>query len=162
MSWSGACRDNVADGDGQLQWRQPGGTASYVGGMRAGLRHGLGKVEFGNGTRLEAHFASGRPVGPATITGKDGRVLAATARDGCVYLDGQFLMEVGRPREGCAARLATPSPSPAQQSPTSAASNRSPGNQPLSRTRCADIISRVQIGGRLTDDDRTFLQTACR
>ena len=106
MTWTGPCRNanNIAEGEGHLQWRNPAGVTGYRGALSNGVRHGQGLIEFADGNRFESRFNNGRPDGPGTITLHDKTVMKVMSRDGCVREGASLLMNIGRSREACVAQ----------------------------------------------------------
>ena len=105
FTWSGACADGRATGEGRLTYR--GGEGVYVGamldgrlhgygvmtwsgGMRyegmlhEGRQHGRGTLVRANGDRYEGEWHGGRPHGQGTYTTADGTAYAGVWRDGCL------------------------------------------------------------------------------
>lgn len=73
-TWSGACADGYATGNGVLQWYhddQPAG--GYQGGMVRGRAQGHGEYFMNNGGVLAATFEGGGPVGQVDFTYPDGQ-----------------------------------------------------------------------------------------
>ena len=69
ITWTGGCRDGLADGPGTLQWSQGDvrGT-TYVGAMSSGKLVGQGVETFTNGARFEGMFVDGRRDGHGVFT----------------------------------------------------------------------------------------------
>ena len=69
ITWSGGCKDGLAEGSGLLQWRRgetPG--SSYSGRLSAGKPAGEGIETFANGARYEGGFVDGRHDGHGVFT----------------------------------------------------------------------------------------------
>lgn len=56
--YEGPCVNGLAEGDGRAR-----GTAEYVGGFKAGMKHGRGVKSWPNGDRYEGEFVEGRKEG---------------------------------------------------------------------------------------------------
>jgi hypothetical protein len=95
-TWSGPCKDGYAHGEGTLVWTVGGKQSSrYEGGMRRGLRHGLGYSIDHQGNQYEGGFADGKREGKGTLVEYDGTEYSgdwkAGRRNGIgslVYLNG--------------------------------------------------------------------------
>lgn len=57
-SYAGPCVNGLAEGDGRAS-----GTATYVGGFKAGRKHGFGVKTWPNGDRYEGTFVDGQKAG---------------------------------------------------------------------------------------------------
>lgn len=95
ISWSGACKDGYASGQGKLAWRvgpnkdslrlegalvrgEIDGVAtlasdqwSYTGSFRKGVPHGSGYMRMGNGDQYEGGIVDGMREGPGQFVGQD-------------------------------------------------------------------------------------------
>ena len=73
VTWSGACKDGFADGDGIMQWYdqdKPG--ARYEGTLARGLLSGNGKLTLSDGTSYEGGWLDGKQHGNGTLRAADG------------------------------------------------------------------------------------------
>jgi len=69
ITWSGACKDGLADGPGTLQWSQGEVRGTfYAGNLSAGKPDGRGIENFANGGRFEGTFVDGRRSGQGVFT----------------------------------------------------------------------------------------------
>ena len=60
MTWTGACYNGLAMGQGKVQWFLRGAPAgSYVGGMLEGRKHGKGRVIRADGSSEDGTFVLG-------------------------------------------------------------------------------------------------------
>lgn len=108
ISWSGGCRDDLAQGHGVLQWFMDGKPGSrFEGEYREGLLNGRGVYVFANGSRYDGEYAddlrsgrgvfthpdgesydgewrSGLPNGPGRLKRADGTVVWGDWRNGCL------------------------------------------------------------------------------
>ncbi|MEZ5543489.1 MAG: hypothetical protein R3F42_15835 [Pseudomonadota bacterium] len=76
VTWSGACVDGKASGQGVelYRYRDDGAWQEerYVGEMQAGKLHGAGILTYDNGDRFEGVFTGGRRAGQGTYTHVNG------------------------------------------------------------------------------------------
>lgn len=107
LTWSGACVDGKASGEGRLTFLWRGGEGSYKGGMtggkvhgrgisiwsdgnryegeyRDGEQHGRGTFTFANGARYEDEFRDSKAHGWGKVTTSSGETYSGDWRDGCV------------------------------------------------------------------------------
>ena len=63
FTWSGACVNGVASGQGRLAWISRFGKNVYEGGMKAGKQHGAGKLRRSDGARYEGEWHEGHRHG---------------------------------------------------------------------------------------------------
>ncbi|MDE0051139.1 MAG: hypothetical protein OXO52_15225 [Rhodospirillales bacterium] len=63
FTWSGACVNGVASGKGRLVWVSRFGKNVYEGGMKAGKKHGVGKLRWSDGARYEGEWHEGHRHG---------------------------------------------------------------------------------------------------
>ena len=66
FTWSGACVEGKASGEGRLVWRSRFGQYVYEGGMEAGKLHGKGKLVRSDGGRYEGQWRDGKRHGRGT------------------------------------------------------------------------------------------------
>ena len=71
LTWSGACVDGKASGEGRLIFIYEG-RGSYRGNMVAGKAHGHGITNWADGSRYEGEFRDGWHHGRGTYTSADG------------------------------------------------------------------------------------------
>ena len=63
VTWTGACYNGLAMGQGKVQWFYNGKPyESYVGGMLEGRKHGKGRITRADGEVEEATFVLGHPT----------------------------------------------------------------------------------------------------
>ncbi|WP_195764018.1 MORN repeat-containing protein [Pseudoduganella rivuli] len=68
VTWSGACKDGYAHGNGTLLWRvKDKDGSSYEGGLLRGRRHGEGVARHSDGTVYRGNFANGNLHGNIRI-----------------------------------------------------------------------------------------------
>jgi hypothetical protein len=73
ISWTGGCRNGLAQGPGVLQWFMDGKPVSrFEGGYRDGLLDGKGVYTFANGARYEGEYADDLRHGRGTMIEPDG------------------------------------------------------------------------------------------
>ncbi|MGB6055619.1 MAG: hypothetical protein WBG17_10305 [Burkholderiaceae bacterium] len=73
ITWSGACEDGYAEGDGVAQWFVDGVPgSSYTGSTRAGKSHGRGFSKYRNGNSYEGDFVDGKADGKGVFIWADG------------------------------------------------------------------------------------------
>jgi len=66
VTWSGQCRDEMADGKGVMQWilaGKPMKTKRYEGEMREGRFNGRGRLLFVDGSTYDGEFRDGERIG---------------------------------------------------------------------------------------------------
>ena len=68
FTWSGACVDGKAAGQGRLVWHSRYGMSVYEGGMEAGKQHGNGTLRRSDGGRYEGDWHDGMRQGRGTYT----------------------------------------------------------------------------------------------
>ena len=106
ITWSGACVEGKASGQGRLVWRGSYGQSIYIGAMQAGELHGRGTATWANHNRYEGEWRDGRfhgrgtynwakgsgyegewrdgePHGYGTYTTADGKIYRGQWRNGC-------------------------------------------------------------------------------
>ena len=66
FTWSGACVNGKASGQGRLAWRTRFGKSAYEGGMKAGRQHGSGTLRRSDGARYEGEWRDGHRHGRGT------------------------------------------------------------------------------------------------
>ena len=81
FTWSGACEDGRASGEGRFTIR--GGAYVYEGAMRGGRAHGYGTFAWTDGERYEGTWRDGKPHGQGSYTLFDGKVYQGEWREGC-------------------------------------------------------------------------------
>lgn len=74
-TWSGDCRDGLAEGRGILEWHDKNRKliSRFEGDIKAGLRHGQGSLWLDEGNRYEGGFLEGRYHGTGTLVTIQGR-----------------------------------------------------------------------------------------
>ena len=104
LSWSGACADGKAAGEGRLVFRA--GDGVYEGGMLEGKLHGRGVLEWSDGFRYEGDLREGRQHGQGTLTQANGDRYAGAWRNGRphglgIYTQADGASFEGAWRDGC-------------------------------------------------------------
>lgn len=101
VSWTGACTDGRASGQGVLVWWDGRGQAGrYVGGMTDGRLDGQGRLFIREADGDEFHqyvgnFADGRPSGQGFLLKADGTRFVGEAIDGISHVRGIVLTSDG-------------------------------------------------------------------
>ena len=67
VTWKGPCKDGIAGGRGELEWRWNGKTSRYVGTLVDGRRQGHGVFTFANGDRYTGQWLQDRFHGRGTL-----------------------------------------------------------------------------------------------
>ena len=98
FTWSGACVDDKAFGDGRLVFR--GGEGIYEGPMRAGKMHGRGVFEWSNGFRYEGELRDGKQHGHGVYVGTSGERYEGEWREGRPHGQGTYVEADGTVYEG--------------------------------------------------------------
>ncbi len=69
ISWSGACLDGLAQGQGVLQWFKDGqANGRFEGEFLDGRRNGRGVFTWANGARYEGGYSDDKQTGRGTLT----------------------------------------------------------------------------------------------
>ncbi len=69
ITWSGACVNGFANGQGTVQWYQNGKkTSTFIGNLRNGKMHGKGKAIFSNGNIYLGNFKQDMKHGYGKLT----------------------------------------------------------------------------------------------
>jgi hypothetical protein len=107
VTWSGGCKDGLADGQGTMQWTVDGkpmdrfegtlkegwadgqGTLEreggrYTGDWKRSVQEGRGRFEGPDGTSYEGEWKEGKPHGNGQLQLPDGRLITGT------WVDGEF------------------------------------------------------------------------
>ena len=98
FTWSGACVDDKASGEGRLAFR--GGEGTYEGAMRAGKMHGRGVFQWSNGFRYEGELRDGKQHGYGTYVGAKGERYEGGWREGRPHGQGTYVESDGATYEG--------------------------------------------------------------
>ena len=98
FTWSGACVDDKASGEGRLVFR--GGDGTYEGPMQAGKMHGRGVFEWTNGFRYEGELRDGKQHGYGTYVGTSGERYDGEWREGRPHGQGTYVEADGDVYEG--------------------------------------------------------------
>ena len=98
FTWSGACVDDKASGEGRLEFR--GGEGVYEGTMRAGKMHGRGVFEWSNGFRYEGELRDGKQHGYGIYDGANGERYEGEWRQGRPHGQGTYVQSDGSVYEG--------------------------------------------------------------
>ena len=72
VTWSGACVDGKASGEGQVVWRGSYGESVYEGTMQAGKNHGYGTYTSASSVRYEGEWRDGKPHGRGSLAWASG------------------------------------------------------------------------------------------
>ena len=104
FTWSGACVDDKASGEGRLDFR--GGEGVYEGSMQAGKMHGHGVFEWSSGFRYEGELRDGKQHGYGAYVGANGERYVGAWREGRphgqgTYVEGDGTTYEGAWRDGC-------------------------------------------------------------
>ena len=83
FTWSGACIDGKASGQGRLTYSD--GYGSYQGGMVGGKLHGRGTLTLAEGGRYEGEWRDGKRHGRGTFTWASGERHEGEWRDGYMH-----------------------------------------------------------------------------
>ena len=81
VTWSGACVDGKASGQGRVVWLTPRGVYVSEGSFREGKEHGHGTYIWPNGNRYEGEYRNGKRHGHGTFTWADGDRYEGEYRD---------------------------------------------------------------------------------
>ena len=101
ITWSGACVDGKASGEGrEVLYSPDGGQSVYEGEWRNGKKHGQGTYTWADGARYEGEWAYGRAHGYGTYTTVSGKRYTGEWRNGC-YKAGSRWATVAATREEC-------------------------------------------------------------
>lgn len=124
VSWTGGCRNGLAQGQGVLQWFMDGKPASrfegdyrdglldgkgvyifangarYEGEYRDDLRHGRGLLIEPDGTSYDGEWRQGLPNGQGTLKEANGTLVSGTWTNGCLR-DGNRLAAFMSSRKTC-------------------------------------------------------------
>ena len=98
FTWSGACVDDKASGEGHLVFR--GGEGVYRGPMQAGKMHGRGVFEWTNGFRYEGELRDGKQHGHGVYVGTSGERYEGEWREGRPHGQGTYVEADGTVYEG--------------------------------------------------------------
>lgn len=89
ITWSGACQDGYATGEGKLVWFMAGTqTMSYEGKLLHGLPNGEGRLEYPDSSAYEGHLSDGKANGEGRYVGADGSSYDGNWKDGLRDGDG--------------------------------------------------------------------------
>jgi hypothetical protein len=83
VTWSGACKDGFADGDGIMQWYdqdKPG--SRYEGTVVRGLLAGQGKLTLADGTTYDGGWLDGKQNGTGTLRAANGASYSGEWKNG--------------------------------------------------------------------------------
>ena len=97
VSWSGPCKDGLADGRGVAQWTIKGKPEDrYEGEMRGGKMAGTGILSFPNGMRYEGEFRNNTYTGHGRLTYSNGDVYVGEFLDDHRSGKGTLFMKDGQ------------------------------------------------------------------
>lgn len=100
ITWSGACVDGIASGEGRMVLRDSGGTVTYAGRIRDGKYDGRGTHTLPNGDRYEGEWRDGKRHGRGTYTWPVGDRYEGGWRDSKMHGFGTFTHSNGSRYEG--------------------------------------------------------------
>ena len=98
FTWSGACVDGRASGEGRLVFRA--GDGVYEGGMSAGKMHGHGVLTWSDGFRYEGELRDGMQHGTGTLVRASGERYDGGWREGKPHGHGAYTAAGGEAFEG--------------------------------------------------------------
>lgn len=98
FTWSGACLEGRASGEGRLEFR--GGEGAYEGSMRAGRLSGRGVLVWSDGFRYEGELREGKQHGTGTLIRASGERYAGGWREGKPHGRGSYTTAGGDTYEG--------------------------------------------------------------
>jgi hypothetical protein len=97
ISWSGACKNGVADGDGLLQWYIDGKAADrYEGALREGWAEGKGTLTRAEGGRYSGDWKHSLQDGNGRYEATDGSWYEGQWKQGQPHGHGQYRTPDGR------------------------------------------------------------------
>ena len=100
ITWSGSCKDGLAQGRGTLQWVQNGTPLERdEGEWRDGKLNGHGTEVFPDGTRFDGEWRDGKSNGVGQLVGPRGTYKGVWA-DGC-FRDGKKRASIGVDLASC-------------------------------------------------------------
>lgn len=100
VTWSGACRSSLKEGNGVSQWTEHGLPIDrFEGTYRNGRREGAGRYVWNATDRFEGTYANDLPNGFGTVT-LAGTTLSGEWRNGCLKT-GDKVVAIGVPRASC-------------------------------------------------------------
>ena len=101
VTWSGACKDGLAEGTGVLQFYQSGvADERYEGEMKAGYAEGNGVQTMLDGGRYEGEFSRSRQHGEGTFYAADGSIYKGGWKNGKPHGFGSYRTPEGRVMRG--------------------------------------------------------------
>jgi hypothetical protein len=101
ISWSGACANGVAQGQGILQWSTDGVPGQrFEGAFRDGKENGRGVLSFTDGSRYEGEYSDGTFNGRGVYAYADGGRYEGEYRDGRAEGHGVYSWANGARYEG--------------------------------------------------------------
>lgn len=101
VTWSGACKNGLAQGHGTLEWFEDGKSTSVdQGEWRDDERNGHGVYTYNNGDRYEGEWRDDKPNGHGVLTDANGVRFDGDWRDGCFSL-GNKKVAIGREMSSC-------------------------------------------------------------
>ena len=100
VTWSGACVDGKASGEGRFTWRGNHGENVYQGEFLAGRIHGRGLYRWAVGACYDGELRDGRQHGPGTQTWPRGGRYQGEWRDGKRHGHGTYIWASGARYEG--------------------------------------------------------------
>ncbi|MCD9015504.1 MORN repeat-containing protein [Parachryseolinea silvisoli] len=79
ITWTGACVNGYATGEGTLIWYKNGKRGQeYVGALKRGITHGYGKYTYEGGSSYEGHYVNGQEEGKGRYRRLENNVLTYT------------------------------------------------------------------------------------
>lgn len=101
VSWTGGCRDGLAEGKGVLQFYLSGiADEKYEGEMKEGYAEGVGVQTMVDGGRYEGEFSRSRQHGEGTFYATDGSIYKGGWKNGKPHGAGTYRTPEGRVMRG--------------------------------------------------------------
>ena len=101
VTWSGACVDGKASGQGRAVWRTPGGVHVSEGSFRDGKKYGHGTYAWPDGDRYEGEYRNGRPHGSGVYATASGDRYEGNWTNGCFSKSGVGQAWIATTKEAC-------------------------------------------------------------
>ena len=101
VTWSGACVDGRASGQGRAVWRTPRGVHVFEGGYLNGKPHGFGTHIWPHGSRYEGEYRNGRPHGSGAYATESGDRYEGNWTNGCFSKSGVGRAWIATTKEAC-------------------------------------------------------------
>ncbi len=101
VTWSGACVNGKASGQGRAVWRTPSGVHVSEGSFRNGKKYGHGTYVWPDGDRYEGEYRNGRPHGSGVYATASGDRYEGNWTDGCFSKSGVGRAWIATTKEDC-------------------------------------------------------------